>query len=297
MYIEIFIFICIIVAVYFAHIYNSDSTKEHLSQNKYNNIWMFWENKNGGKTPVLIDLCIKTVKKHCSKKFNINILNENKIHDYISNIPKNLNKLPIAQKTDYYRIALLYKYGGIWLDADTIVMRDLSPIIAKLKYYDFVGFGCTGHKCKNGYPRPSNQAIASRPRGILMREVLYRLNKLLSMNIDTHNYFKYGKIQIWNSIKLLQSKTNYHYFHYDSSYDGSRKKNGRWVNTTDYFKPNVDILDESSLFFVFLCFSSFKLYGSEVQQKFSKLINMPLPTFLKQPYWICKMIKKSLDIR
>ena len=111
MYSKIFIFICIIVAIYFSHIYNLDSTKEHFSQNKYNNIWMYWENKNGGKTPVLIDLCIKTVKKHCSKNFKIIILNEKNIQEYISDVPKNLNKLPIAQKTDYYRIALLYKYA------------------------------------------------------------------------------------------------------------------------------------------------------------------------------------------
>ena len=31
------------------------------------------------------------------------------------------------------RIKLLYEYGGVWLDTDTIVMRNLAPIMKKLE--------------------------------------------------------------------------------------------------------------------------------------------------------------------
>ena len=49
---------------------------------------------------------------------------------------------------------LLYKYGGLYVDADTIVLRDPIEIIHKLQKYDFVGFGCTGNRCNYGYGKP-----------------------------------------------------------------------------------------------------------------------------------------------
>ena len=119
-------------------------------------IWLYWENKPGNTMPVYLDLCIDTIKYHCVKDFRIILLNEKTVYDYLPNLRKDLNKLLIAQKSDYIRIKLLYEYGGVWLDTDTIVMRNLAPIMKKLENYDFVGFGCTGMYCTNGYPNPSN---------------------------------------------------------------------------------------------------------------------------------------------
>ena len=81
---------------------------------------------------------------------------------------------------DYYRILLLYKYGGLYIDADTLVLRDPIEIIEKLKNYDFVGFGCTGLKCNYGYGNPSNGILASRPNTKLMRNIKNNI-------IDLHN--------------------------------------------------------------------------------------------------------------
>lgn len=32
-------------------------------------------------------------------------------------------------KSDLLRLLLLYKYGGVWIDTDTILLRDLRPIV------------------------------------------------------------------------------------------------------------------------------------------------------------------------
>ena len=44
-----------------------------------------------------------------------------------------LDRLIIQQKVDYYRVLLLNKYGGLYLDADTIVMKNPIEIVNKLK--------------------------------------------------------------------------------------------------------------------------------------------------------------------
>ena len=90
--------------------------------------------------------------------------NEKTINYYLQDLRPDLDeKLSIPQKTDYYRYALLYKYGGIWLDFDTIVMQDLKPLYDNLEKYDYIGSGCHSDHCKKtGYPFPSNWMMMSR---------------------------------------------------------------------------------------------------------------------------------------
>ena len=122
---------------------NSNVIQENFYTGNINNIWMYWENLPGKKKSPYLDLCYKTIKKNCSENFKIHLLNEKNVYYYIPDLRKNIDhQMNIQQKVDYIRYILLYKYGGIWIDADTIVIKDLTPIINKLKKYDFVGFGC-----------------------------------------------------------------------------------------------------------------------------------------------------------
>lgn len=129
-------------------------------------MWLYWDNINNKNNPAIIDLCYDTVVKHCSNSFEIVRLNKDNIESYIPELKrykKYMNNLIIAHKVDIYRIILLYKYGGIYLDSDIIVLKDPNEIMDKLKKYDFIGFGCTGYECKDGYGNPSNWLLASRP--------------------------------------------------------------------------------------------------------------------------------------
>ena len=260
---------------------------------------MYWENKPGTVRPAFLDLCIDTVYNHCNDKFSIRVLDKKTQYNYLPHLRADLQQLPIPQKTDYLRIALLYQYGGIWMDVDTIVMSDLSPIITKLEDYDFVGFGCTGHTCQNGKPRPSNQLLAARKGSILMNGVLHRLNTILDKKANhsnfTHTYFDFGKIQIWKELDTLRRTQNYQYYHYDSKYDGSRKYNGRWVSPYDYFKPRVDLLDESRLFVVFLSYSFVDNYKSlDFRRTYDHFLSITKQDILDQDWWISSMFRKSL---
>ena len=110
-------------------------------------IWMYWENKNGFSTPEYIFLCWESIIKHNKYDFQIKILNEYNVSEYLPNLNKNyLMYKEIAHKADYIRFNLLYEYGGIWLDSDTVIFRSLSPIMEKIKEYNFL---CTGYKKEN----------------------------------------------------------------------------------------------------------------------------------------------------
>lgn len=261
-------------------------------------IWIYWENINRNKYPTFIKLCIDSMKKHLGIKYNLIFLNEKTVKNYLSNLRDDFDNLKIAQKVDYYRIALLHKYGGIWIDADIIVMRDFDPIFQKLdEGYDYVGFGCTGYECDYGYFRPSNWVMGAKKNSILMAKCLEKLNKKLDSRNKNQlqndsTYHDYGKIIIWDSLDELKS-TDYNYYHFTSEHDGARDKNKNWIHVDNFFSTNnTQFLNESKLLFVVL-------YNSEMSSdpKYKWIYDCDESRLLYGNEWLCSLYRKSLNIQ
>ena len=102
-------------------------------------IFSFWEPKE--KIPGYICLCIKTWKKYLPN-YKINILDYRGVKEFIgyklfNNIISKKMALPI--QADAVRVALLKKYGGIWMDADTIITN--GEFLKNFEKYDLVMIG------------------------------------------------------------------------------------------------------------------------------------------------------------
>ena len=66
--------------------------------------------------------------------------------------------MALSMQVDAIRIALLKKYGGIWMDADTIILN--KDIFKKMKNFELIMFG--DEKCKTnniGFIYASNKSI------------------------------------------------------------------------------------------------------------------------------------------
>ena len=237
-----------------------------------NKIYLFsyWEKINGAtKIPEYIDLCFDTIKKNSNEHFNFILLNEKTIFDYIPDLRKDINELPIALKTDYIRVKLLYLYGGFWIDADTIMMNNFDKLYQKLTNdkYDFIGFGCTGAVCKKnaGYGRPSNGVMGSIKEGKMISLCLKKLNDKLDKyfaipktNRKSFDYFDLGKKIIWESYDtIMANDKQYVYYHIDSEYDGTRDENGKWIVPQLIFKNEIKYADINNLYVVMLANSWF----------------------------------------
>ena len=92
----------------------------------YRNIFCYWDTQ---ELPPLINECIKKIKKEMDSKWNIILLNRNTVYKLISknDFPKNYEKLQPPAKTDWIRLYLIKKYGGIWIDI-SIVLNDPQEI-------------------------------------------------------------------------------------------------------------------------------------------------------------------------
>jgi len=108
----------------------SDNEKYSMSPK----IWLYWE----GLMPAYIKLCIKTIHAHNN---NVRLLDRRSFdllwrHD--RDIP--IDSLAMNHKSDFIRAYLLKYYGGLYIDADCIVMKGLSPILQLAENHGFVGY-------------------------------------------------------------------------------------------------------------------------------------------------------------
>jgi len=142
-------------------------------------LWTYWEDPIDGssKKSGYIDMCFETMKFHCSDSFDIHILNRDNAVDFIKVDPVfHEFKWPVARSC-YIRILLLAKYGGIWLDADTLIVKPLDPFIKIVSKHGVFwgseksgGRGCQydgvmGASSKNEVIRKAAKIVRSRTKG------------------------------------------------------------------------------------------------------------------------------------
>lgn len=104
-------------------------------------IFTFWEPKD--RIVPYLELCLKTWEKNLGD-YAIVVLDYSNIDDYI---PKgtldlaSLRRLSLPMQKDAVSAAVLVQHGGVFMDVDTLVFRDLSPILRLLANSELVMFG------------------------------------------------------------------------------------------------------------------------------------------------------------
>lgn len=100
-------------------------------------IWTYWDSEI---LPEFVNNCVQTFKEK-NPDYTVFILNKNTIRKYLGELPIEL-EFSLIHKTDYIRLALLSKFGGIYIDAATALTESVDWILdlqSKHKV-EFVGF-------------------------------------------------------------------------------------------------------------------------------------------------------------
>lgn len=162
-------------------------------------IFTFWEPHNS--IPGYISLCIDTWKKYFPSNYKIIILDYSNIRNYLGyNLFKQISckdmSLPI--QADAIRVAILHKFGGIWLDSDSIIIN--SNFTTLFNKSDLQMFGNSKTKCHLGVIYANNKSIILKTwlNEIINNIKIYK-HKLFLKRIFPTKTFKesYAKSRIW----------------------------------------------------------------------------------------------------
>lgn len=112
-------------------------------------IWMYWD----GEEPKLVKDCIQRISI-LNPDFELTIINQKNIQQWCDLDFSTFPYLTPQLKSDLIRLHLLYNFGGIWIDASTILYQNLNWI-EKL---------CQDHKTASfAYYRLANTTVLEYP--------------------------------------------------------------------------------------------------------------------------------------
>jgi len=91
-------------------------------------IWGYWADGEA-KMPAFYKICVETWKRQ-NPSWYIRILDKSSISKYLSSIelPPTIYDLPPHGASDHVRLALLAKYGGVWMDVSIILRESLDTL-------------------------------------------------------------------------------------------------------------------------------------------------------------------------
>lgn len=84
-------------------------------------VWSYWE----GPRNDLVDLCVQSWRTYLPH-WEVTILNDDTSKRYRIDKPASYANLSVQAKSDVIRLSLLYHYGGVWMDASTLLNKDFS---------------------------------------------------------------------------------------------------------------------------------------------------------------------------
>lgn len=263
-------------------------------------IFSFWEPENN--IPGYLSLCIKTWKKYLSD-YEIKILNYKTLKDYIGEelYSKIIStSMPFYMQADAIRISLLNKFGGLWLDTDTIILN--GNFIKKYEKYELTMIGEEKNKFQYiGF------IFASQNSRVLNKWLSQIINNVKEYNsiINRNKSNLPNKMRRWNYLgnsiidPLLRNNTNIKFLRLDINiinafperiYFKNLSKTTKEQYREFYFEkgdPDI-ILNSTKTKYIILLHNSWTptLYK-----------NMTEKEFLSQDILISKLLSKLLKIK
>lgn len=117
------------------------------------NIWIFWWQGIDEKTPTVVRDCIESIYRF-KGNHSVKVITQYNYKNYVEiqqDIVTKFNegKITITHFSDILRVELLYKYGGIWMDATIFLNEELSKDIYNMPFYTIKhGLFSEYHVCK-----------------------------------------------------------------------------------------------------------------------------------------------------
>jgi hypothetical protein len=166
---------------------------EPKTRSDFKNLFFYWT----GHDYILIKRLRELMFEHSAqgRHYTPIFINDRNLAAFVPDLPRGFFQLSPPFKADFIRVYVIARYGGIWVDADTLVMDHLASLFSVIQERD--GFFIT-----EGEDRICNGVFGSRPRTEFMREWF----KFAWVKLDSSRKTRWG--EIGNSFLTRRWKTD-----------------------------------------------------------------------------------------
>jgi hypothetical protein len=138
-------------------------------------IWSYW---NTTDFPDIVVACARSWEVEHADYERI-IVTPATLSSYLTAVPAFLMSESPQRQSDWVRLALLSRHGGIWLDATTLVFRSLNFVheIQQQHALDFVGYFNRDKTHNAAFPMVENWFLAAPPNSPFVTDWLMEFDK------------------------------------------------------------------------------------------------------------------------
>jgi hypothetical protein len=159
-------------------------------------IWTYWDDP---KIPPLVQKCQENWKRY-APEYQIHLLNKDTLKNW-SNPPEHFYKLDKHRQSDWLRLDLLNRHGGIWMDASIILTEPISNWVPTSGAFMFHQDGMTSNKKS---PVFESWFMAFSPGHPFVREYFTDFNSIC----EKHGNDGKGYYESYNHVERIKLKQN-----------------------------------------------------------------------------------------
>lgn len=95
-------------------------------------LWSYWD-EGLDSAPELVQVCIASWFRFAPKA-TVVVLDKKSLFDFLEpeDLPLNFSDFTVQHQSDFIRLALLARYGGVWLDASVFLSQPLLPWLSEV---------------------------------------------------------------------------------------------------------------------------------------------------------------------
>lgn len=162
------------------------------------NVFLYWT----GNDYKLINILRNLIYLHSTngRGYSVKLINRTNVKEYVPDIPEYFDSLLPAHQADYIRVYVIYKYGGIWLDSDTLVLGSLDSLFDIIEKKD-------GFFIKENNKYLWNGVFGSKPQTPLM---CYWKDEMINILTAKKNTIEWAEIGITLLENINEKRSDYY---------------------------------------------------------------------------------------
>jgi len=149
-------------------------------------LWSYWHQ---GQPPLVVRRCLENWRRHCPD-WQIELISAGSLARFIdpATIPAGFERLTPARQSDWLRLALLARHGGVWLDASSILTTPLEWLVEAQARSgaQYCGFYLQRYTQRPASPIVDSWCMASPPRTRFVLDWLEELRHALCLGDDEY---------------------------------------------------------------------------------------------------------------